>query len=117
MEATIIDDVDPSSTLARDEIFGPVVAVMPFETEDEALALANASQYGLAATVLSNDINVAVRMACNIEAETVAVNGYGEGDITTPFGGCKTSGFGGCDKGFEAFDQYTHIKTIRVTLS
>jgi 4-(gamma-glutamylamino)butanal dehydrogenase len=117
VEATVIDDVSPVSALARDEIFGPVVAVLSFETEEEAIRLANASAYGLAATVFSNDINVAVRMARNIQAGTVAINGYAEGDITTPFGGYKTSGFGGYDKGIEAFDQYTQLKTIWVTLA
>ena len=117
VEATVVDDVRPDTALARDEIFGPVVAVLPFETEDEAIRIANASAYGLAATVFSSDINVAIRVARRVQAGTVAVNGYGEGDITTPFGGYKTSGFGGYDKGLEAFDQYTQLKTIWVTLS
>jgi gamma-glutamyl-gamma-aminobutyraldehyde dehydrogenase len=116
VQATVVDNVSPQLALARDEIFGPVVAVLSFQTEQEAVELANASAYGLAATVFSNDINVAIRMARGIEAGTVAVNGYGEGDITTPFGGYKTSGFGGYDKGIEAFDQYTNFKTIWVTL-
>ncbi|WP_266065102.1 aldehyde dehydrogenase [Brucella intermedia] len=117
VEPTVIDDVTPDMAIARDEIFGPVVAVLPFETEEDAVRLANNSPYGLAATVFSNDINVAVRVARQIQAGTVAVNGYGEGDITTPFGGYKTSGFGGYDKGLEAFDQYTQMKTIWVTLA
>lgn len=117
VEATVVDNVRPDTALARDEIFGPVVAVLPFETEDEAIRIANASAYGLAATVFSSDINVAMRVARRVQAGTVAVNGYGEGDITTPFGGYKTSGFGGYDKGLEAFDQYTQLKTIWVTLS
>jgi gamma-glutamyl-gamma-aminobutyraldehyde dehydrogenase len=117
VEATVIDKVSTESALARDEIFGPVVAILAFDTEEEAVRLANASAYGLAATVFSNDINVAIRMARGIQAGTVAVNGYGEGDITTPFGGYKTSGFGGYDKGIEAFDQYTQLKTIWVTLA
>jgi len=116
VQATVVDNVTPQMALARDEIFGPVVAVLSFQTEQEAVELANASAYGLAATVFSNDINVAIRMARGIQAGTVAVNGYGEGDITTPFGGYKTSGFGGYDKGIEAFDQYTNFKTIWVTL-
>jgi 4-(gamma-glutamylamino)butanal dehydrogenase len=96
--------------------FGPVVAVMTFETEDEAIELANDTSYGLAATVFSTDINVAVRLARKVKAGTVAVNGYSESDVTTPFGGQKTSGFGGYDKGIEAFDQYTQLKTIWITL-
>lgn len=117
VEATIIDQVTPDMAIARDEIFGPVVAVLTFDTEEEAVRLANDTNYGLAATVFSNDINVAVRMARKVQAGTVAVNGYGEGDISTPFGGYKTSGFGGYDKGIEAFDQYTQLKTIWVTLA
>lgn len=116
VEATIIDDVKSGMAIAQDEIFGPVVAVLSFDTEEEAIRLANDTPYGLAATVFSNDINVAVRMARKVQAGTVAVNGYGEGDISTPFGGYKTSGFGGYDKGLEAFDQYTQLKTIWVTL-
>jgi len=116
VEPTVIDNVRHGSAIARDEIFGPVVAVIAFDTEQEAVQIANDSAYGLAATVFSNDINVAIRMARQVKAGTVAVNGYGEGDITTPFGGYKTSGFGGYDKGIEAFDQYTQIKTIWVTL-
>lgn len=117
VEATVVDQVKPGMAIARDEIFGPVVAVMSFDTEEEAVRLANDTAYGLAATVFSNDINVAIRMARKVQAGTVAVNGYGEGDISTPFGGYKSSGFGGYDKGIEAFDQYTQLKTIWVTLS
>lgn len=116
VEPTIIDDVQENMSIARDEIFGPLVAVLSFDSEEEAVQMANNSAYGLAATVFSNDINVAIRMARKVQAGTVAVNGYGEGDITTPFGGYKTSGFGGYDKGIEAFDQYTQMKTIWVTL-
>ncbi|RJG40415.1 aldehyde dehydrogenase [Mesorhizobium sp. DCY119] len=117
VEATIVDQVTAGMAIARDEIFGPVVAILTFDTEEEAVRLANDTAYGLAATVFSNDINVAVRMARKVQAGTVAVNGYGEGDISTPFGGYKTSGFGGYDKGVEAFDQYTQLKTIWVSLS
>jgi gamma-glutamyl-gamma-aminobutyraldehyde dehydrogenase len=66
--------------------------------------------------VWSRDIDVALRLARGVRAGTVAVNGYSEGDITTPFGGYKTSGFGGRDNGLEAFEQYTQTKTIWVTL-
>jgi len=102
--------------VAREEIFGPVVAVLSFSDEDEALRLANDTEYGLAATVWSKDINVAIRTARGIRAGTVAVNGYIEGDISTPFGGYRMSGFGGRDNGLEALDQYTEVKTIWVTL-
>lgn len=114
--ATIIDDVKPNMSVAREEIFGPVVSILGFDTEEEALALANDTEYGLAATVWSGNIDVALRMARGVRAGTVAVNGYAEGDITTPFGGYGMSGFGGRDKGLEALDQYTETKTIWVTL-
>ncbi|MCC7483078.1 MAG: aldehyde dehydrogenase [Hyphomicrobiales bacterium] len=117
VEATVIDNVRPDMAIAREEVFGPVVAVLSFDDEQEAADIANNSAYGLAATVFCRDINLAMRMARAIRAGTVALNGYGEGDITTPFGGYKSSGFGGYDKGLEAFEQYTHIKTIWMTLS
>ncbi|WAM19184.1 aldehyde dehydrogenase [Rhodococcus sp. JS3073] len=115
--ATVIDDVTPDMAIAREEVFGPVVCVVPFESEAEAIEIANDTTYGLGATVWSKDIDVAVRMARAVKAGTVGINGYSEGDITTPFGGYRQSGFGGRDKGLEAFDQYTELKTIWVRLS
>lgn len=114
--ATVIDDVRPEMSVAREEIFGPVVSVLAFDDLDEALRIANDSPYGLAATVWSKDIDVALRTARAVRAGTVAVNGYSEGDISTPFGGYKMSGFGGRDNGLEALEQYTELKTIWITL-
>ena len=114
--ATVLSDVGPGMSVAREEIFGPVVSVLSFEDVSEALSLANDTTYGLAATVWSRDIDVALRTARGIRAGTVAVNGYSEGDITTPFGGYRQSGFGGRDNGLEALEQYTETKTIWITL-
>ena len=114
--ATVIDGVAPTMAVAREEIFGPVVSILGFDGVDEALALAIDTEYGLAATVWSRDLDAALRLARGVRAGTVAINGYSEGDITTPFGGYRTSGFGGRDNGLEAFEQYTETKTIWVTL-
>jgi gamma-glutamyl-gamma-aminobutyraldehyde dehydrogenase len=113
---TVIDNVSPGMAVAREEIFGPVVSVQSYADEAEALDLANQTNYGLAATVWSRDIDAAVRMARGIRAGTVAINGYSEGDISTPFGGYKMSGFGGRDNGLEALEQYTQVKTIWLTV-
>jgi gamma-glutamyl-gamma-aminobutyraldehyde dehydrogenase len=116
VEPTIFDGVQNTMTIARDEIFGPVISTIPFDTEDEAIALANDTSYGLAASVWTKDIDAAMRMARSVKAGTVSVNCYSEGDITTPFGGYKESGFGGRDKGLEAIDQYTEQKTIWIAV-
>ncbi len=112
VQPTILDNVTPDMAVAREEIFGPVVSMIPFAGEDEAIALANDTDYGLAASLFTHDLDRAHRMARAVRAGTVSVNCYSEGDITTPFGGYKTSGFGGRDKGIEALDQYSELKTI-----
>jgi gamma-glutamyl-gamma-aminobutyraldehyde dehydrogenase len=114
---TIFDNVRNDMTIAREEIFGPVLSVIEFETEAEAVALANDTPYGLAASVYTNDLNVAHRVARDLRAGVVGVNAYAEGDMTTPFGGYKLSGFGGHDKSIHAHDQYTETKTIWIQLN
>lgn len=112
IEPTIFDQVTPEDRLFQEEVFGPILAVTTFETEEEAIALANNTQYGLAASVYTRDLRRAQRVIRQIKAGTVSVNGFSEGDITAPFGGFKLSGFGGKDKGLEALDQYQQTKTV-----
>ena len=116
VEPTIFDGVSNGMTIAREEIFGPVLSTIPFDTEEEGIRLANETSYGLAAAVYTTNLDAAFRVARALRAGTVGVNAYSEGDITTPFGGYKESGFGGRDKGLEALEQYTEKKTIWVTL-
>jgi len=117
VQPTIFDNIDPSSPLANDEIFGPVLSVITVSSTDQAIAIANASDYGLTASVFSANGKRAIRAARELQAGTVTVNCYGEGDITTPFGGYKQSGFGGRDNSVHAHDQYTELKTIWIDLS
>ena len=114
---TVFGNVTPDMTLAREEVFGPVLAVLEVGSEDEAVLLANDTAYGLAASVFTGNLKRAHRMARAIRAGTVSVNCFGEGDATTPFGGFKQSGFGGRDKSIHAHDQYTELKTIWINLS
>ena len=114
---TIIDGVKPTDKLAQEEVFGPVLAVITVRSTDEAIAVANQTDYGLAASLFSANGKQALRAAREIRAGTVTVNCYGEGDITTPFGGYKQSGFGGRDNSLHAHDQYTELKTIWIDLA
>ena len=117
VEPTIIDVADREAKVVREEIFGPVLTVLTVESYDEAIALANDTEYGLAASIYTANAKRAIRGARAIRAGTVTVNCFGEGDITTPFGGFKSSGFGGRDNGIHAHDQYTRIKTIWIDLT
>jgi len=106
----VFDGVNNRMRIAREEIFGPVLSVIRFKTEDEAVTLANDSPYGLQASVWSDNVNRAHRVARALRAGTVHVNQYDEDDITVPFGGYKQSG-NGRDKSLHAFDKYTELKT------
>ena len=117
VEATVIEVADNNSALAREEIFGPVLSVIPVSGFDEAIALANDTDYGLCASIFTANIKRAIRGGRAIRAGTVTVNSFGEGDISTPFGGFKQSGFGGRDNGIHAHDQYTQLKTVWIDLA
>ena len=117
VEPTILDMSDLDAPQVREEIFGPVLSVLTVATIDEAIALANDTEYGLAASIFSANVKRALRGARSIRAGTVTVNSFGEGDIATPFGGYKQSGFGGRDNSIHAHDQYTQLKTIWVDLA
>jgi gamma-glutamyl-gamma-aminobutyraldehyde dehydrogenase len=112
----IFDDVTPEMTIAKEEIFGPVMAVIAVDDDEEAIRVANDTDYGLQASVFTRDITRAHTIARRLEAGTVSVNCYSEGDNTTPFGGFKQSGFGGRDKSVYAYDQYVEKKTIWIDL-
>ncbi|MCX6874032.1 MAG: aldehyde dehydrogenase [Verrucomicrobia bacterium] len=117
VEPTIFDGVKPTMTIAREEIFGPVLSVLTFDTEAEAIALANDTQYGLTASLYTENLSRANRVARAIRAGTVSVNCFSEGDATTPFGGYKQSGFFGRDKSIFAHYQYCELKTIWMQLT
>ena len=117
VEPTIFDGIKSGDKLAKDEIFGPILSVISVKSFDEAIKVANDTEYGLAASVFTANAKKAIRAAREIKAGTVSVNCYGEGDISTPFGGYKQSGFGGRDNGIHAHDQYTELKTIWIDLS
>ena len=116
IEPTVYE-VKKDDKRAKEEIFGPVLSVIEVASEAEAIELANDTAYGLAASVFTGNVRRAIRAAREIRAGTVTVNCYGEGDIATPFGGYKQSGFGGRDNGVHAHDQFTEVKTIWVDLS
>jgi gamma-glutamyl-gamma-aminobutyraldehyde dehydrogenase len=115
VEPTIFDRVEADSTLAREEVFGPVLGVMSFASEDEAMRLANDTVYGLAAGLWTSDINRALRGARRLKAGLVWVNGWDACDITMPFGGFKQSGFGR-DRSLHALHKYADLKSVSVTL-
>ncbi|RLK10875.1 aldehyde dehydrogenase [Ruegeria conchae] len=117
VEATVVEVPGNDATLAREEIFGPVLSVIEVSGFDEAISIANDTEYGLCASIFMANAKRAIRGARAIRAGTVTVNSFGEGDITTPFGGYKQSGFGGRDNSVHAHDQYTQLKTIWIDLT
>jgi acyl-CoA reductase-like NAD-dependent aldehyde dehydrogenase len=110
--ATVFADVEPSMTIAREEIFGPVVVVIPFDDLEHAVTLANDTVYGLAAGVWTRDVGKANRMARELDAGTIWINTYNQYDSAAPFGGYKQSGYGRDLGGAAAIEKYTQTKTV-----
>ena len=115
MAPALFDGVTPDMTLAREEVFGPVLAVLPFDDEAQAVRLANDSTYGLASAVWTGSLSRAHRMVRAIKAGVVHVNTYGGPDITVPLGGVRQSG-NGHDKSMHAMDKYLDLKTAWIQL-
>lgn len=115
MAPTVFDGVTPEMTLAREEVFGPVLAVIPFEDEDEAIRIANSTVYGLASAVWTSNLGRAHRMVRGIKAGVVHVNTYGGADNTVPLGGHKQSG-NAHDRSMHALDKYLNLKTAWISL-
>ena len=116
VEPTVFDELKPDMVIAREEIFGPVLGVLPVSGVDEALAVACDTDYGLHASVFTRDIDRAFHLAKRLPCGTVSVNAFSEGNVTTPFGGYKRSGSLARDNGAEAMDQYLQTKSIWIAL-
>jgi acyl-CoA reductase-like NAD-dependent aldehyde dehydrogenase len=116
VQPTIFDGVNMSMAIGSEEIFGPVLSCMTFKTEEEALAIANNTEFGLAAAVWTSDITRAHKMAKGLRAGSVWVNYYDGGDMTAPFGGFKQSG-NGRDKSIHALEKYTELKATWINLN
>jgi acyl-CoA reductase-like NAD-dependent aldehyde dehydrogenase len=116
LDPTVFDDVTPTMRVAREEIFGPVLGIIGVGGLDEALKIARDTDYGLHATIFTRDIDKAFHLAKRLPCGTVAINGFTEGNVTTPFGGYRRSGSLARDNGTEALDQYLQTKTIWVSL-
>jgi acyl-CoA reductase-like NAD-dependent aldehyde dehydrogenase len=112
----VFDDVNNDMRIAREEIFGPVVSVIPFDTEDEALHLANATPYVLSGSIWSRDIGKAIRAAKTLQAGVISINSNSSVHTEAPFGGYKMSGIGR-ELGMAALDLYTETKNVFIDIS
>ncbi|PVB62970.1 aldehyde dehydrogenase family protein [Labrenzia sp. 011] len=113
-EPTIIADLEPGDPVVQEEIFGPVLAVQTFETEEEAVMLANGTDFGLVASVYTRDVGRSMRVAAALDCGQVSVNDYWAGGLELPFGGNGKSGYGR-EKGWEGLDAYTKVKSITIS--
>jgi betaine-aldehyde dehydrogenase len=113
---TVFDGVDNDMRIAREEIFGPVVSIIPFDTEEEALRLANATPYGLSGSIWSRDIGKAMRAARALQSGVISVNSNSSVHTEAPFGGYKMSGIGR-ELGMAALDLYTETKNVFIDIS
>jgi gamma-glutamyl-gamma-aminobutyraldehyde dehydrogenase len=113
---TVLTDIPDGDPILTTELFGPVTIVQKFSTREEAIAIANAVDYGLAASVYTKNIDDALATARGVHAGVVSVGNYSEGDLSSPFGGWKQSGFGGAEKSLRAFEQWTREKAIWIEL-
>ena len=112
---TVFTDVTPSMTICREEVFGPFVTISTFETEDEAITLANDTTYGLGSAIFTRDLTRAHRVARRIEAGMVWINSSNDCDFRIPFGGVKQSGIGR-ELGESGLESYTNVKAVHVNL-
>ena len=115
MAPTVFDDVAHEMSISKEEIFGPVLSVIGFDSEQDAVRIANDSDFGLAAGVWTQNLSKAHRVARKLRAGSVWVNYWDGGDMTAPFGGFKQSG-NGRDKSLHAFEKYTELKATWINL-
>jgi acyl-CoA reductase-like NAD-dependent aldehyde dehydrogenase len=116
IEPTVLDRVTSRMRIAQEEVFGPVVVVIPFDTEEEAVRLANDTPYGLSGSIWTRDIAKAIRTARGVRSGAISVNCNSSVHTEAPFGGYKMSGVGR-ENGMHAFEQYTQVKNVYVDLS
>jgi betaine-aldehyde dehydrogenase len=116
MQPTVFADVTDDMTIAREEIFGPVMSVLDFDTEEEVLARANDTEFGLAAGVFTNDLTRAHRIVAGFEAGTCYINTYNLAPVEAPFGGSKMSGVGR-ENSKLAINHFSEMKTVYVSMN